>query len=263
MDQCYNCDDSKSRGLLIPRRRWSECPVCSSWIVDPGAFDAAELYSESYFHGGEYTHYENSAGAHMKNFRKKTSYLVPLLKGLRGLRLLEIGCATGLFMEVFREKLGGESIGVEVSQYCRRIATVKGHRVYGPNEKDLGQILAEFRPNIVVGWDVWEHLERPTEVWRWYLEFADTACVTSLTTVDSSSLNARLRGDKWRQFHPPSHLNYPSRMALRRFVSGVGFDVKSQFAFGSERSLAEYASAIVGRKNVLTNTRWMHNLFFP
>lgn len=263
MDHCHNCDAESSKGLLIRKLHWSECQACNSWIVDPCGFDAAQLYSESYFHGGEYTDYEKSAGAHMNNFRKKISYLVPLLKGLRGLRLLEIGCATGFFMEIFGDRLGAESIGVEVSDYCRRIATAKGHRVYAPNDDGLSNVLADYRPNIIVGWDVWEHLERPADIWKSYLKFADRDCVTSLTTVDSSSLNARLRGHRWRQFHPPSHLNYPSRVALRRFFTGVGFDVRSQFSFGSERSLAEYASALVGRRSILTSTKWMHKLSFP
>jgi hypothetical protein len=58
----------------------------------------------------------------------------------------------------------------------------------------------------------------------------------------------RIRGTKWRQFHPPTHLHYPTRRSFVEFFSRRGFQIVHQRAFGYYRPMAEYIRAL--------NPRW-------
>src|SRR5262245_38104658 len=68
--------------------------------------------------------------------------------------------------------------------------------------------------------------------------------VIALTTVDSGALVPRIRGTKWRQFHPPTHLHYPTRRSFVEFFSRRGFQIVYQRAFGYYRPMAEYVRAL-------------------
>ncbi len=46
-----------------------------------------------------------------------------------------------------------------------------------------------------------------------------------ITTGDIDSFNARLRGAKWRQIHPPTHVNYFSKRTLALMLERLGFRV--------------------------------------
>jgi hypothetical protein len=80
--------------------------------------------------------------------------------------------------------------------------------------------------------------------WDALLRSAAPSALVAVTTVDASSVVARVRGRTWRQYHPPTHLNYPTRESLRRFFEPRGFRVVWQRAFGYYRPLREYLRAL-------------------
>ena len=79
--------------------------------------------------------------------------------------------------------------------------------------------------------------------------------MVSISTVDSGALVPRLKGKKWRQFHPPTHLNYPTKKSFDIYFKTVGFRVISNTAFGYYRPLADYLSLLI-------KTEWLNKLPF-
>jgi hypothetical protein len=57
-----------------------------------------------------------------------------------------------------------------------------------------------------------------------------------VTTGDAASLNARLRGRRWRLIHPPTHLHYFTRASLRALLERHGFEVVHDRTCGFFRS---------------------------
>ena len=47
----------------------------------------------------------------------------------------------------------------------------------------------------------------------------------ALSTGDIGSLLARLRGDKWRMVHPPTHLFYFDKSSIYKLLGKHGFEV--------------------------------------
>jgi hypothetical protein len=204
-----------------------------------------DLYDEPYFNGGEYSAYAAAGASHRRNFRRKLGLLEALgMPPPAEVRLLEVGSATGEFLQLTREAGVENALGIEVSAYGRRVAAERGLRTLSPFDAGTDQAIRELCPNVVVGWDVWEHLPNPAETWGQLLQAAAPSALVALTTVDASSLVARARGRRWRQYHPPTHLNYPTRESLRRFFRARGFRVEWQRAFGYYRPLREYLRAL-------------------
>jgi hypothetical protein len=49
--------------------------------------------------------------------------------------------------------------------------------------------------------------------------------LVAITTGDIASVNARLKRERWRLIHPPTHLHYFSRHSMQQMLDRLGFDV--------------------------------------
>jgi SAM-dependent methyltransferase len=79
--------------------------------------------------------------------------------------------------------------------------------------------------DVVCMWDTIEHLAAPDEVLSRAAALLRPGGTLYLTTGDIGSWNARWRGPRWRQIHPPSHVNYFSRRTIVTVLDRTGYDV--------------------------------------
>lgn len=245
-ERCENCgEEARFTPLFAPERATWRCARCGGWAFRGVLAQPLEsLYTTEYFFGGEYIDYDVSARAQRRNFERKLELLQRAHCAIgAGARVLEVGCATGEFLQLVAALPGVRTLGVEVSEFGRQRARARGLSVHAPDDPALGAALGALQPNVIVAWDVWEHLPAPATVFSAYLAAAAPSVVLALTTVDAGSLVARWRGARWRQYHPPTHLQYPTRDSLRRFCSGHGLEVVLERSFGYHRPLLEYAHA--------------------
>ena len=244
---CRNCGAATQ---LVSHSNGPEvlgCPLCGAFEFVGPVSNLPDLYDHEYYHGSEYINYELGAPVYKRNLIRKLraiSARVPELP-LSEMRVLELGCATGDFMQVLKEEGVAHSLGVEVSEYSRRRATERGFKVLDPCAADYTDCVREFAPNIICAWDVWEHLERPADTFRTLLEHNPSVQIVSLTTLDSSALVPRLRGKKWRLYHPPTHLNFPTRASFEAYFPRVSFEVLGIDSFGYYRPLADYLAVFL------------------
>jgi SAM-dependent methyltransferase len=246
-DYCENCGGTaRFRPLFSPARSTWRCQRCGGWTYGgPAPARPEELYGADYFFGGEYADYDVSAAAQRRNFDRKLTLLARSGCAIGpGSRVLEVGCATGEFLALLASIPGVRSLGVEVSAFCRERALARGLSVFAPDDPSFHEALTALRPNFVVGWDVWEHLPKPASTFDTYLAAAGRDVVWAVSTVDAGSVVARLRGSRWRQFHPPTHLQYPTRRSLRRFCADRSLELMLQKSFGYHRPLLEYVQAL-------------------
>ncbi len=251
--KCENCgSQAVFATVFAAEHRVQRCVRCEGWsYVGPVDAPAEKIYDRDYFSGGEYADYAASLPAQRRNFERKMRLLSQADVALnRDSRVLEIGCATGAFLATLRDAGINQLIGVEVSAYAREQARTDGFTVFSPSDLELVGALEELRPNIIVAWDVWEHLDRPATIIERYLQVADRGASVALTTVDASSGVARLRGPRWRQFHPPTHLHYPTRASFRDFFRAHAMQVQMHRAFGYYRPALEYLR-VLGLEPVL------------
>jgi len=180
-----------------------------------------DLYGEDYFKGKVYKNYIGERHYRLQLFQRKFSLIKRHIP--KGGKLLDVGCATGLFLEV-AERIGYEVFGVEISNYAagRVTETLRSNVFMGELEK--ARFSDEYF-DIVAMWDTLEHLPRPLEDLQEVNRILKTGGVIIIETLNVACLNAKILGPKWPLYAPPHHLFYFSLDTLSKLLLKGGFDI--------------------------------------
>ena len=201
-----------------------------------------DLYTERYFQGEEYYDYLSDQNAMELNFRARLKVLRSFLDPVRHRRLFEIGCAYGFFLKL-AEPLFDSVEGIDVSDPAVRYAAERFNlKVTCGDLLELDLSGRDF--DVVCMWDTIEHLERPDLYLRKLERHMRSGALLAITTGDIGSLNARLRREKWRLMHPPSHAHYFSSRSLGSLLDKLGFSVLYNRHCGYYRSLSSMAYGV-------------------
>lgn len=139
---------------------------------------------------------------------------------LTGRRLLEVGSNMGLFLDV-AGKAGWNAVGFEPSRW----AVEEGRERFGVDLREgtleqLAEPPGSF--DAVTMLDVLEHLVDPLDALRRLREPLGDEGLLTLSTVNLSSIHARLRKDRWPWFIRP-HLHYFTPETLHAMLRAAGF----------------------------------------
>lgn len=236
-----------------------ECQICHGWSFQPkDPIDYKTLYSEDYFISGEYKNYPGEMKIHELNFSRIWKLVSKYIR--QPCHLLEVGCAYGHFIN-FVQKRVESAIGLDVSSDAIKYAKAN----YGNRFIDLSrESFSNFSYNCLIAMFVWEHLEKPFQTLSQYVDKMESGGIFAITTVDSGAFVPKLRGKRWRQVHPPTHIHYPNRKSIELVCASMGMKILYQGNIGYYHSLHTYASAIgagaitkkfpfIGRQPLLVN----------
>jgi SAM-dependent methyltransferase len=203
------------------------------------------LYGRDYFHGQEYLDYVAEEESLRLNFRRRLATLRRLIPDLAGAELLEIGCAYGFFLDEVRGEVARAS-GIDIS--AEAVAFARAGRGVDARQGDYLAWALERPVDVVALWDTVEHLRRPDLFIAKAARDLRPGGYLALTTGDIGSLNARLRGRRWRMIHPPSHLHYFSVGTLSRLLDRHGFELVHVSHPGNWRTLGAIAYIILAMR---------------
>jgi hypothetical protein len=181
------------------------------------------IYQKNYFFGEEYSNYKTDREVLQKNFELRLKVLLGFADPARRRGLFEIGSAYGFFLELARkhfENVQGIDITEDGVRHCTTqlgLDVIQGDLL----STDLGN--KKF--DVVCLWDTIEHLRTPNLYLERISEHMPSGALVAITTGDIDSLNARIKKDKWRLIHPPTHLQYFSLGTLSKMLEHLGFDV--------------------------------------
>ncbi len=207
-----------------------QCQNCGFVYVSPRP-DAKELYAlygETYFHNNEsgvvgYSNYIRDEPNIRRTARRRLEHLGQFV---RPGKLLDVGCATGFFLDE-AVKQGWDGEGLDVSSFAVDYA----HEHFGLKTYHGALTELEFQTgayDLVTMWDVIEHVPDPTTYVRRAAELLRTGGVISLATPDVDSIPARLAGRRWVGFKlSEEHVYYFSIKTLTRMLNDAGFEVVS------------------------------------
>jgi SAM-dependent methyltransferase len=217
------------------------CRACAYVFADMRLTDEElfTLYNEAFFTGAEFSDYAADAKFFRKNFVLRLGELKKFLDPARHRRLLEIGCAYGFFLDVVRDEFERVE-GIDITDAGVR---------YAREELKLNVVQADFlaydygaqKFDVVCLWDTIEHLREPQSYIAKIAAHTERGALLALTTGDIESFNARLRKDKWRLIHPPTHLHYFSPKSIAQLLDAHGFDVVYNRYCGFYRSIGNMA----------------------
>lgn len=200
-----------------------QCTKCNFITTDLNLSDEEllKLYSEDYFHGNEYGDYLADKPIIQKNFRKRLKVLERYIDNSSQKNMFEVGCAYGFFLDEAQKHFRNVA-GIDISEG----AVKKAKDEYG-----LDAISGDFltheleKQDVFCMWDTIEHLKEPHLFIEKISNELNKDGLIAITTGDIGSFNARMRGPKWRQIHPPTHLHYFSKDTLKLLLEKNGFDV--------------------------------------
>jgi SAM-dependent methyltransferase len=232
------------------------CAVCEvAFLTRPPAPDLLpSLYSVEYFTegGAGYRDYNGDERAHRRQAR---NYLQKLSKlGIAPGSLIDIGCASGFFLDEARQQ-GWKVSGCDFSEYAHRHA-----------QRDLGLDVAlldfldpRYSPSdqsvdVITMFNVLEHLHNPTGVAAKVFRLLRPGGHLVLETWDPQSLFARMLGPHWPTYAPPTVLHCFTKRTLGRL-----FD-RDRWSLLVYRSAAKWISLEHGLSLLefeARNSRWI------
>ncbi|MEM8531901.1 MAG: class I SAM-dependent methyltransferase [Chloroflexota bacterium] len=144
-------------------------------------------------------------------------------------RILDIGCATGIFLDGVRRK-GWQTQGVELVPSAADYARQRfGLDVFCGTLEQAH--FANHSFDAVTLWDVLEHLHEPREALEEIVRILRPGGLLVLSLPNPDSLEARLIGNEWLGWDLPRHLNLFRPLLLREHLSRIGFEVEQIRSF--------------------------------
>ncbi len=243
---CSLCGSThvKIKFNMISDRQIFACSDCDIQFLSPQLNDQEliKLYSENYYFAwGVSGNEENESTKRMKiaTFQLRLSLILQYIK--KG-KILDVGCATGYFLETAKEK-GFDPFGVEFSEYSSAIAKKK----FGEDNIFWGTLeTSHFNDNmfdVIAMSDLIEHVRIPEQTLSKASKLLSDNGVIMIMTPDARSLSNMLMKKKWTHYKL-EHFFYFSKKSIICVADKCGLSVvhfeKSKKALNFEYLHTQY-----------------------
>lgn len=249
-------NDSKTRVCIAcGKKRFTnytkeliECNSCGLIVAKeiPTFDELKKLYEEEYFFGMEYSDYKADRPALEKNFKTRTRFLKKYLH--QDAKVLEIGCAYGYFLNIIKENVAwhkGYDVSKEGVDYAKNELKVNAEADDFLKDKTIKNNSLD----LVCMWDVMEHFGEPDKHVAKAAKLLKKGGALCLTTGDIGAFVPRIRGEKWRMIHPPTHIYYFNVPSIEKLLLNHGLKVTSVRHKATYRNTGSvFQQLIVNRK---------------
>jgi 2-polyprenyl-3-methyl-5-hydroxy-6-metoxy-1,4-benzoquinol methylase len=137
-------------------------------------------------------------------------------------RLLELGCASGQFLEAMATR-GWEVRGIEPSAAAAAHARARGLEVANVQVEKASD--PEGRFDLIAAWMVLEHLHHPVRVLARLREWVAPSGWLVLSVPNAASLERKIFGRNWYALQLPRHLYHYEPSTLTQLLAGGGWEV--------------------------------------
>lgn len=240
MNRCIICNSHQEFAFKKHGYTLLRCPQCGLYrTILPGSYRQflKTYYAKSYFTGSRtkagYADYLDDAPVIRRNAH---NYLKLILQHKpSGRRLLDVGCATGIFMLQAQDQ-GFAVSGLDASAY----AISQAKKIF-PHQVKLGTLTAvKFPPrsfDLITLFDVFEHLHDPQKGLARCRHLLRSGGLLVINTGNTNSFLAKIEGPKWHFFIPPQHLYFYSDSNLKQLLKLHGFKILGIYTTGKHISL--------------------------
>jgi 2-polyprenyl-3-methyl-5-hydroxy-6-metoxy-1,4-benzoquinol methylase len=160
--------------------------------------------------------YEEEASGRVETFSRA---LRDISRHEQSGRLLDVGCHTGIFLDVAR-RAGWETCGVEPSRWSAERARARGLTVVHSTLAEADFPEGSF--DVVTMWDVIEHLADPYQELLRAQRLLRPNGLLALSTMNVDAWFPRLLGRRW-PWYMQMHLYYFTPKTLRQMLERAGF----------------------------------------
>ena len=225
LNKCRLCKSDDYKVLFVKYDyEVAKCNECGMTFLnfDPDDKFFTNYYAEDFFNDPgikhAYSDYEKEAESLKKSFKDRVNIISTYQPGGT---LLDVGCATGAFMEVAASNW--DVYGVDVSEYAIEQAKKKNLKAFSGVIRDSPFKDQKF--DVVTLWDTIEHVADPQETIQQISEMTKPGSVVALTTGDVGSSIAKLSGRYWHLYNIPQHLSYFDKTTITKMLKQAGFEI--------------------------------------
>jgi 2-polyprenyl-3-methyl-5-hydroxy-6-metoxy-1,4-benzoquinol methylase len=228
---CALCGEKKHDALYtIKGFNLVQCSQCEFVFVNPRISneDLPKIYKSNYFNNQDfgYTGYKENEALRKRNFKRWLNDITPYIKE-KG-NALDIGCASGDFLEILREKSWNiEGIELDPAMFDE----LKSKKIeFFPDVFDKFNSTKKY--DLITLFDVMEHLpDIHGSLTRLKSLLSEDGSI-ALLTPDYGSSQRKLFGKKWFQFKPVEHIHYFSEKTLAKALSKHDLEIKKMIKPG-------------------------------
>ena len=149
--------------------------------------------------------------------------------GLKSGRILDVGCATGSFLDAMR-RYGWECYGVEINSRAANYAREHlGLNVFAGTLIDAHYPDSFF--DVVTLWNVLEHLHHPQATLYEISRIIRKNGLLVISLPNPDCVEAKIFGRYWAGLDAPRHLYIYSKHTLQKALALAGFTVKKIVSF--------------------------------
>jgi len=203
------------------------CAGCGTSILHPIPDEATlkEFYETYEKDGGDYLRIrELDKGPYFKDYDLTFSDLGFDLKYSKN--VLDVGCATGIFLEFLKEK-GINAKGIDISSKMIEKGKKKGLNC---ETTDLFSLSEKF--DLITLWDVIEHFINPKEVFKKVYQLLEKEEDIIIQTPCKGLISENFK-EEWRHYNPPQHIYLFNQNSLFYLLTLTKFMIVNWIRIGS------------------------------
>ncbi len=214
-------------GIYLEKGIWeiARCYSCGLVFVKniPSEDELKKTYGEDFFNDVQKSPLKGSILNHNPSYMNARRRLKTIRKiGPQKGKLLDIGCATGIFLKATKSFYDGT--GLDISQYATDFAVQNlGVKAYCGSIFDTYFEARSF--DVITMWDVIEHVTDPNKYIQKTSKIIRPGGLLVLSTGNIDSLMFKAQGKKWHLLIPPMHLFYFNPNSIKRLLAQNGFNV--------------------------------------
>lgn len=251
MIKCHLCGNENLKlAYSLKICKIYRCPKCKLVFTDQKSLkhkQGKEMYSAEYFTKTHPNFFKESSVDYPKYLRKSKK-LQNFLKELKLLKrhkpngtLLDIGCATGVFLDMARKE-GFQTYGVELSDYAAKYAKEKFKlNVFNGKLEDAKFKKKSFE--VITMWDFIEHVPNPVAILSKAKELLKDDGILFILTTNDDCFMCKTADKIYRWsfglvskpaelVHPIHHITHFSKKTLLSMLHKVG--LRPVYIAGSE-----------------------------
>jgi 2-polyprenyl-3-methyl-5-hydroxy-6-metoxy-1,4-benzoquinol methylase len=252
---CAICGSTVDNEFIKTKRiRLVKCPDCSLAYLSPRPTDAemAQVYDRDFFFDEYKALYGLSYTEDKDNISKVASRRLQIIASLRNGEkgeLLDVGCATGFFLDVARDQ-GWQVAGVDVSTFAVDYArdSLGLDRVFQGELQDIGFENNQF--NVATMWFVLEHSRNPVALLTEAHRILKPGGMLALAVPNIGGLYFSLFKKRWLKERDLRYFHFYdfSPASLQKALQRTGFLVQKMSSEG-KLTKSRFAGPIVARHN--------------
>jgi len=162
---------------------------------------------------------------HMQFISILNKHLIRCGENMKNKKILDIGCFTGDFLELAKEK-GADVYGIELQKNAVALANSK----LGNNKVLQKDVMNNYsfgnkKFDIITMFGLIEHLTNPSQLIRKSYCLLNSGGTIMIQTPNSSSLFAKVLNKYWPPYSPIEHIHLFSQLSLKYLLEKNGFRI--------------------------------------